>query len=108
MARRTILVLVAVIGLVIGAPAAPADAAQTSCSVSTTGTQSCVYLGLSGLGRLTLTVSSGFGFANVGCRPIGSAFLGGEAPYSQTWTFERTGVCVLQIGGTGSATATAS
>lgn len=111
MTRRIALVPLAVAGLVLGAPTTPAataDQLPTSCSVSTSGPQSCVYLGLRGTGRLTINVSSGFGVANVGCEPTGSAFLGGWAPYSDSQSFTRTGVCVLQVSGTGFATATAN
>ena len=108
MARRIILVLVAVFGLVLGVPSAPAEAAPTSCTVSTNTTPTCFYVGLTGTGRLTLSISSGIAAASVACTPIGSAFLAGTAPYFQSTNFARTGLCFLQLNASGSATASAS
>jgi hypothetical protein len=86
----------------------PTAAHAAGCSVALSGPVSCTYVVLTpGTGRLSLTVTSGFAVANVGCT-VGGAVLPGTAPFSGSTPFTRVGVCFLQITGSGSATASAT
>lgn len=103
--KRALLGLTAV--AVVGAMA-PTNAHAAGCSVSLSGPTSCVYLVIGvGTGRLSLSVSSGFAVTNVSCT-VGGAVLPGSAPYSGSMMFQRGGLCVLQITGSGSASASAT
>lgn len=93
------------------APAAHAGTAlPSSCSVSLAGPSQCLYVASikTLTGRLNLSVSGGYvAVAGVSCT-VGGASDAGIPPYSNSTDFTRAGVCILQISGSGTASASSN
>jgi len=112
--RRILVLPIALVAVVAGAPAAHAEVVGNGCSVRLVlapqgQTASCSFTApVAGYGTHSLTVYGGGATSEVTCT-VGYDYLGQVAGHGWSWDYYREGSCVLTLTAwSGTTTATAS